>query len=130
MHEALCRPSGTTLDIVHAERRAADHSTNIGSSASCRKPGTKKPDAPAAAYAFARSSASPIDFAGSPSWPRNKSVRALMKRSTPFFYCRVTNSCDPARLPVDRIKPRALDDAVFEIDPDHAEFEKARNVFG
>jgi hypothetical protein len=21
MHEALCRPSGTTLDIVHAERR-------------------------------------------------------------------------------------------------------------
>jgi hypothetical protein len=25
MHEALCRPSGTTLDIVHAERRAADH---------------------------------------------------------------------------------------------------------
>ena len=33
MHEALCRPSGTTLDIVHAERRAADHSANIGSSA-------------------------------------------------------------------------------------------------
>jgi hypothetical protein len=32
MHEALCRPSGTTLDIVHAERRAADHSANIGSS--------------------------------------------------------------------------------------------------
>src|SRR5205085_6640415 len=31
MHEALCRPSGTTLDIVHAERRAADHSANIGS---------------------------------------------------------------------------------------------------
>ena len=28
MHEALCRPSGTTLDTVHAERRAADHSTN------------------------------------------------------------------------------------------------------
>jgi hypothetical protein len=25
MHEALCRPSGATLDIVHAERRAADH---------------------------------------------------------------------------------------------------------
>src|SRR5947207_15238596 len=32
MHEALCRPSGTTLDIAHAERRAADHSANIGSS--------------------------------------------------------------------------------------------------
>jgi hypothetical protein len=32
MHEALCRPSGTTLDIVHAERRAADHLANIGSS--------------------------------------------------------------------------------------------------
>jgi hypothetical protein len=31
MHEALCRPSGTTLDSVHAERRAADHSANIGS---------------------------------------------------------------------------------------------------
>ena len=30
MHEALCRPSGTTLDSVHAERRAADHSANIG----------------------------------------------------------------------------------------------------
>jgi len=24
MHEALCRSSGTTLDILHAERRAAD----------------------------------------------------------------------------------------------------------
>jgi aryl-alcohol dehydrogenase-like predicted oxidoreductase len=32
MHEALCRPSGTTLDILHVERRAADHSANIGSS--------------------------------------------------------------------------------------------------
>jgi len=32
MHEALCRPSSTTPDIVHAEWRAADHSTNIGSS--------------------------------------------------------------------------------------------------
>src|SRR6266403_1277403 len=31
MHEALCRSSGTTLDILHAERRAADHSANIGS---------------------------------------------------------------------------------------------------
>jgi hypothetical protein len=31
MHEALYRPFGTTLGIVHAERRAADHSTNIGS---------------------------------------------------------------------------------------------------
>ena len=54
-------------------------------SASSRKPGTKKTDTQAAAYAFARSRASPIDFAGSPSWPRNKSVRALMKRSTPLF---------------------------------------------
>jgi hypothetical protein len=32
LHEALCRPSGTTLDILHAERRAADHSANIRSS--------------------------------------------------------------------------------------------------
>src|SRR6267378_4059060 len=31
MHEALCRSSGTTLHILHAERRAADHSANIGS---------------------------------------------------------------------------------------------------
>jgi hypothetical protein len=31
MQEALCRPSGTTLDMVHAERRAADHLANIGS---------------------------------------------------------------------------------------------------
>jgi hypothetical protein len=31
MHEALCRPSGTTLDTVYAERRAAVHSANIGS---------------------------------------------------------------------------------------------------
>src|SRR6202022_603235 len=31
MHEALCRSSGTTLDILHAERRAADHSANIRS---------------------------------------------------------------------------------------------------
>ena len=31
MHEALCRSSGTTLDILHVERRAADHSANIGS---------------------------------------------------------------------------------------------------
>jgi hypothetical protein len=30
MHEALCRPSGTTLDIVHAERRVADHRANFG----------------------------------------------------------------------------------------------------
>jgi hypothetical protein len=33
MHEAPCRSSGTTLDILHAERRAADHSANIGSKA-------------------------------------------------------------------------------------------------
>jgi hypothetical protein len=32
MHEALCRPSDTTLDILHVERRAADHSANMGSS--------------------------------------------------------------------------------------------------
>ena len=31
LNEALCRPSGTTLDIVHAERRVADHRANIGS---------------------------------------------------------------------------------------------------
>ena len=31
MHEALCRSPGTTLDILHVERRAADHSANIGS---------------------------------------------------------------------------------------------------
>jgi hypothetical protein len=31
MHEALCRSSGTTLDILHVERQAADHSANIGS---------------------------------------------------------------------------------------------------
>src|SRR6516164_8240309 len=31
MHEALCRSFGTTLDILHGERRAADHSANIGS---------------------------------------------------------------------------------------------------
>jgi hypothetical protein len=37
MHEALCRPSGTTLDIVHAERRAADHSANIGSKGPARE---------------------------------------------------------------------------------------------
>jgi hypothetical protein len=29
IHEALCRPSGTTRDIVHAERRVADHRANI-----------------------------------------------------------------------------------------------------
>jgi hypothetical protein len=40
------------------------------------------------------------------------------------------NSCNPACLPVDCIEPGALDDAVFEIDPDHAEFEKAGNVIG
>src|SRR5262249_29952839 len=44
--------------------------------------------------------------------------------------CRSTNGCDPACLPVHWIEPGALDDAVFEIDPDHAEFEKARDVFG
>ncbi len=33
MHEALCRPSGATLDIVHAERRSADRLANIGSRA-------------------------------------------------------------------------------------------------
>src|SRR5215472_9983591 len=32
MHEVLCRPSDTTLDILHVERRAADHSANMGSS--------------------------------------------------------------------------------------------------
>jgi hypothetical protein len=31
MHEALCRSSGTTLEILHVERQAADHSANIGS---------------------------------------------------------------------------------------------------
>jgi hypothetical protein len=31
MHEALCRPSDTTLDILHVERRPADHSANMGS---------------------------------------------------------------------------------------------------
>ena len=34
MHEALCRPSGTTLDTCMRER-AADHSANIGSRRIC-----------------------------------------------------------------------------------------------
>jgi len=33
MHAALCRPTDTTLDVLHVERRAADHSANMGSSA-------------------------------------------------------------------------------------------------
>jgi hypothetical protein len=33
MHGALCRSPGATLDILHVERRAADHSANIGSKA-------------------------------------------------------------------------------------------------
>ena len=32
MHQALYRSFGTTLDSLHGERRAADHSANIGSS--------------------------------------------------------------------------------------------------
>ena len=31
MHEALCGHSAQSLDILHIERRAADHSANIGS---------------------------------------------------------------------------------------------------
>src|SRR5882672_5260987 len=54
-------------------------------SASSCNPRMKKPDAPAVAYTFALSRASPIDWAGSPLWPKNKSVRALRKRSTLFF---------------------------------------------
>ena len=54
-------------------------------SASSWRPGMKRPEAPAPAYAFARARASPTEFAGSPSGPRNRSVRALMKRSMPFF---------------------------------------------
>src|SRR5262249_31288051 len=52
------------------------------------------------------------------------------KEIAALFACRSTNGCDPACLPVHWIEPGALDDAVFEIDPDHAEFEKARDVFG
>ena len=37
MHEALCRSSATTLVILHVERRAADHSANIGSSRPLKK---------------------------------------------------------------------------------------------
>ena len=33
MHGALCRSPGASLDILHVERRAADHSANIGSRA-------------------------------------------------------------------------------------------------
>jgi hypothetical protein len=48
MHEALCRSSGTTLDILHVERRAADPSANIGSkggfdaAADYTRPGTSR----------------------------------------------------------------------------------------
>ena len=35
MHEALCRPTDTTLDVLHVERRAADHSANMGSRLTC-----------------------------------------------------------------------------------------------
>ena len=31
MHQALCRSSGTTIDILQGQRRAADRSANIGS---------------------------------------------------------------------------------------------------
>ena len=52
--------------------------------ASSRKPGMKKPEAPAAVYALALSKASVTDGAASLPWPRNRSVRALRKSSSLF----------------------------------------------
>ena len=53
-------------------------------SASSTRPGMKKPDAPTAAYALALPSASLTTCAASSPCLKNTSVRALMKRSTPF----------------------------------------------
>ena len=41
-----------------------------------------------------------------------------------------TNGCDPPGVLVDWIEPGALNDAVFEIDPDDAEFKEAGRIFG
>jgi hypothetical protein len=53
----------------------------------------------------------------------DKKVDGLRSRS-------FTNGCDPAGMLVDWIEPGALNDAVFEIDPDDTEFKEAGHIFG
>src|SRR3954454_8459821 len=53
----------------------------------------------------------------------DKGVNALRSRS-------FTNGCDPPGVLVDWIEPGALNDAVFEIDPDDTEFKEAGHIFG
>src|SRR5204862_2384058 len=53
----------------------------------------------------------------------DKEVDALRFRS-------FTNGYDPPGVLVDCIEPGALDDAVFEIDPDDTEFKEAGHIFG
>jgi hypothetical protein len=53
----------------------------------------------------------------------DKEVDALRSRS-------FTNGRDPPGVLVDWIEPGALNDAVFEIDPDDTEFKEAGHIFG
>jgi len=43
---------------------------------------------------------------------------------------RFANGRDALHLPVDAVKTRALDDPIFEVDANHAQFQKARYVRG
>src|SRR5215472_8223605 len=69
MHEALCRPTDTTLDVLHVERRAADHSANMGS----RSPATAGVNCPA--------------YAAPEAVPDDRRRRAFGRGAHPVGYC-------------------------------------------
>ena len=99
-------------------------------SASSTRPGMKKPDAPTAAYALALSRASPDGVGCVLAVFENHIRSSVVEEIDALLLRRLANGRNAARLPVDAVKPRAFDDPIFEIDANHAQIQKARNVSG
>src|SRR6266478_9656177 len=91
MHEALCRSSGTTLDILHAERRAADHSANIGSKPSNSGGTGTGPPMVVNGDRLDQARVIVLDVADPPAHrPASHRLRCSQCRQTPSFICRLT----------------------------------------
>src|ERR1700760_3882033 len=65
-----------------------------------------------------------------PQWPVFPPPRSLNLDRPTHRSRSFTNGRDPPGVLVDWIEPGALNDAVFEIDPDNTEFKEAGHIFG
>jgi hypothetical protein len=87
MHEALRRSSAQPLDILHVERRAADHSANMGSKGMQRYAiADWNENSPCSTKDFGETLVNKIDQAKPMRLSSNVSGKETTHNRLPFFY--------------------------------------------